>query len=200
MYQSDFRTNHSTEFCLVHLIDFVVEGIFLDILSPKTNPVFVGITWPPNNISFLSCFDKHLDDINLDNEIFLLGNFNINPLHNGKYIPKEMQAMQNRITSTSLVSQYKLFCQRYSLEQIIKYATCTTCSSSMLIAHIFINSREKISQSAVIDISISNHQLIYLTQKLHRMKSNTHKKEKIRSLKKLHNRVFKPGSSYDQLP
>ena len=31
--------------------------------------------------------------------------------------------MQNRIPSTSLVSQYKLFYQRYSLEQTIKYAT-----------------------------------------------------------------------------
>ena len=88
-----------------------IEGIFLDILLPKKKPVFVGIIYrPPNRINFLECFDKHLDDINLDNEIFLLGNFNINPLHNGKYIPKEMQAMQNRITSTSLVSQYKLFC------------------------------------------------------------------------------------------
>ena len=91
--------------------------------------------------------------------------------------------MQNRIPSTSLVSQYKLFCQRYSLEQIIKHATRTTCSSSTLIDHILTNSREKISQSGVIDIGISDHQLIHLTRKLHRMKSNTHKQIKIRSLK-----------------
>ena len=59
-----------------------------------------------------------MDDINLDNnKIFLLGNFNINLLHNGKYILKENQVMQNRIPSTSLVSQqYKLFCQIYSVE------------------------------------------------------------------------------------
>ena len=105
-----------------------------------------------------------MDDINLDNEIFLLGDFNINLLHNGKYTLKENQTMQNRIPSASLVSQYKLFCQRYSLEQIIKHATRTTCSSSTLIDHILTNSREKISQSGVIDIGISDHQLIYLTQ------------------------------------
>ena len=78
--------------------------------------------------------------------------FNINLLHNGKYILKENHAMQNRIPSTSLVSQSKSFRQRYSLEQIIKHATRTTYSSSTLIDHILTNSREKISQSGVIDI------------------------------------------------
>ena len=97
-----------------------IEGIFFDILLPKIKPVFVGIIYrPPESINFLGCFNKHLDNINLDNEIFLFGDFNINLLHNGKYILKENKAMQNRILSTSLVSQYKLFCQRYSLEQII---------------------------------------------------------------------------------
>ena len=65
--------------------------------------------------------------------------------------------MQNCIPSTSLVSQYKLFCQIISLEQIIKHATRTTCSSSTLRDHIITNSREKNSQSGVIDIGISDH-------------------------------------------
>ena len=64
-----------------------IESIFLDILLPKTKPIFVGIIYrPPNSINFLEYFNKHLDDINLDNEIFLLEHFNINLLHNGKYI------------------------------------------------------------------------------------------------------------------
>ena len=160
-----------------------IEGIFFDILLPKTKPIFVGIIYrPPNSINFLECFNKHLGDINLDNERFLLGDFDINLLHNGKYILKENQAMQNRIPGTSLVSQYKLFCQRYSLEQIIRHTTRTTCSSSTPIDHILTNSREK-SPKVVLDIGISDHQLIYLTPKLHRMKSNTHKHIKIRSLK-----------------
>ena len=81
--------------------------------------------------------------------------------------------MQNRIPSTSLVSQYKLFCQRCPLELIIKHATRTTRTSSTLIDHILTNSREKISQGGVIDIGISDHQLIYLTQKLQSL-SQTH--------------------------
>ena len=71
-----------------------IEDTFLDILLPKTKPIFVGIIYrPPNNIKFLECFNKHMDDINLDNEIFLLGYFNRNLLHNGKYILKENQAV-----------------------------------------------------------------------------------------------------------
>ena len=91
--------------------------------------------------------------------------------------------MQNRMLSTSLLSQYKLFCQRYSLEQIINHATCTTCSSSTLIDQILTTCREQISQSGVVDIGISDHQLIYLTRKLYGMKSNAHKEMKTRSLK-----------------
>ena len=83
-----------------------IEGIFFDILLSKTKPIFVGIIYrPPTCISFLECFNKHLDDINLDNKIFLLGDFKISLFHNGKYILKENQAMQNCIPSTSLVSQ-----------------------------------------------------------------------------------------------
>ena len=71
-----------------------IEDTFLDILLHKTKPIFVGIIYrPPNNIKFLECFNKHMDDINLDNEIFLLGYFNRNLLHNGKYILKENQAV-----------------------------------------------------------------------------------------------------------
>ena len=51
------------------------------------------------------------------------------------------------------------------------------------IDYILTNSRENISQSGVIDIGTSDLQLIYLTRKLHWMKSNTHKQIKIRSLK-----------------
>ena len=82
-----------------------IEGIFLDIFLLKTNPVFVEIIYrPSDNINFSECFDKHLNDINLDNQILLLGDFSINLLHNDKYILKENQAMQNRIPSTSLMS------------------------------------------------------------------------------------------------
>ena len=91
--------------------------------------------------------------------------------------------MQSRIPSTSSVSQYKLFSQRFFLEQIIKEVACITYSLSILIDHILTSSREKISQSGVISIGVPDYLLIYLTWKLHGMTSNTHKQVKIRTLK-----------------
>ena len=53
-----------------------IEGTFLDVLLPKTKLIFLGIIYrPPNNINFLECFNKNLDDINLNNEVFLHGDF-----------------------------------------------------------------------------------------------------------------------------
>ena len=35
-----------------------IEGIFFDILLPKTKPISVGIIYrPPNSINFLKCFN-----------------------------------------------------------------------------------------------------------------------------------------------
>ena len=96
-------------------------------------------------------------------------------------------------TKPSLVRQYKLFCQRYSLEQIINHGNCTKCGSFTLIDHILTNSRDKISQSGVIDIGISDYQLIYLTRKLHSMKLNIHKQIKLRSLKNYITESFSQG-------
>ena len=56
-----------------------VKGTFLDTLLPKAKPIFVGIIHkPPNNIYFLECFEKILDDINVGNEIFFAWWFQYN--------------------------------------------------------------------------------------------------------------------------
>ena len=44
-----------------------------------------------------------MDDMKFNNEIFLLGDFNINFLHNGKYIPKLNQILQRRLPITNLI-------------------------------------------------------------------------------------------------
>ena len=80
------------------------------------------------------------------------------------------------------------------------HETRTTCSSSTLIDHILTNCREKISQSGVIDIGILDHQLIYLTRKLHRMKWNTHKQIKIRYLKNYSIKSLNQGFSMINFP
>ena len=91
-----------------------IEGILLSILSPNAKPIFLGIIYRPSNtIKFLKCFEKHMDDVKYDNEIFLLGDFYI--FHNGKYLKKKKN-LQRGIFITSLVGQCKLSCQRFSHE------------------------------------------------------------------------------------
>ena len=53
-----------------------------------------------------------------DNEIYLLGNFNINLLQNGNYIlnRKGMAACQGAVQT--LINKYQEFCQIFSLKQL----------------------------------------------------------------------------------
>ena len=71
---------------------------------------------------------------------------------------------------------------------------------SLVVDHILTNSRETISQSGVINIGISDHQLIHLTRKLHRIKLNTHKQIKIRSLKNYSIESLNQGLSMINFP
>ena len=70
------------------------------------------------------------------------------------------------------------------MTEIIKEPTRITCSTSTLLDHILTNSSEKVSQKGVIDVGISDHQLIYCTRKIKRIKHNMHNQIQVRSLKK----------------
>ena len=56
-----------------------MEVIFVDLFLPKTKPISVGIVYRP-----LQLFAEILNSLNiLENEIFILGDMNINILQNG---------------------------------------------------------------------------------------------------------------------
>ena len=80
--------------------------------------------------------------------------------------------------------------------------------SLTLLDHILTNSDEKVSQSGVIDIGLSDHQMIYCTRKIVRPKSNGKTFIKIRSLEhytkellldKLNNVNFTDYSTYEDV-
>ena len=103
---------------------------------------------------------EKFSNLNLkDNEIYLLGDFNINLFQNGKYF------------------------QIYSLKQLLTCPTRVTCNTSTLIDHILTNSTEKIFQSGIIYSVISGHQLIVCTIKVKRVKFHKHNNVLPRSLK-----------------
>ena len=89
-----------------------------------------------------SKFDFQQTD-NKTNEIYLLGNFNVNLLQNGKFIVKENQSYELKNSMSALINKYKDFCQTFSLTEIIKKPTQITCSISSLLDHNLTNSSEK---------------------------------------------------------
>ena len=144
-----------------------IEHVFFEILIPKVEPIAIGIFYrPPNENDFLNIFSNEFQQTDRKiNEIYLLGDFNINLLQNRKYILKENQSYKLKSSSSALVNKYKEFCQTFSLTEIIKEPTRITCFTSTLLDHSLTNSSEKVSQKVVIDIEISDHQLIYCTEK-----------------------------------
>ena len=59
-----------------------------------------------------------------------------------------------------------------------------------MLDHIWTNSTDRVSQSGVVDTSLSDHQLIYCTGKISRIKFNVHKYIRIRSLKNYNQSLF----------
>ena len=72
---------------------------------------------------------------------------------------------------SSNIENYHQFCIMYGLKQLIKSPTRETCSTSTLIDHILASFPARVSQKGVIDVGISDHQLIFCTQKVSRLKT-----------------------------
>ena len=146
-----------------------IENIFFDILLPNTKPILIGIVYrPPNQSGFLENFSEAISNTHsFDNqEVYILGDLNI-----------------DMIRKPPLAKLHKEICSLHGLTQIIDSPTRVTAETSTLIDHILTNSVEKISQSGILDVSLSDHQAIYCTRKFIKQKFNAHKYIKIRSLK-----------------
>ena len=83
----------------------------------------------------------------------------------------------------SFPKHYKEFCSMHGLKQIITTPTRVTEKTSTLLDHILTNSGDRISQSGVLPIGLSDHMPIYCTRKITRTKLFDHKYITIRSLK-----------------
>ena len=54
----------------------------------------------------------------------------------------------------------------FSLHQLIKVPARITCNSATIIDHIFASYPERVTQKGIIDVGLSNHQLIFLYKKI----------------------------------
>ena len=82
-----------------------------------------------------------------------------------------------------MAKQYSEICCFHGLKQLIKTPTRITVNTSTILDHILTNSEEKVADSGVIDISISDHQMIFVTRKSTKQKFYKHKNINIRSMK-----------------
>ena len=113
---------------------------------------------------------------------------------------KKNQSYKLKSSSSALVNKHKEFCQTFSLTEIIKEPTQITCCTSTLLDHILTNSFQKVSQKGVIDVGISDHQLIYCTRKIKRIKHNMHNQIQVQSLKKYSAEIFTNALKTVQFP
>ena len=137
---------------------------------------------PPSEGSFTETITEYFSKINTnDTEIYFLGDFNINLFSKQKYIFHQT----NTQSMSPEIKNYFQFCSFYGLEQLIKSPNRVTCSTSSLIGHILTTFQERVSQQGIIDVGLSDHQLIYCTRKFSPTKVGTHKQITFRSLKNL---------------
>ena len=112
----------------------------------------------------------------------ILGYFNINLFVNDSYILEK----KNILNSKSILSDGKSYhecCTLFGLKQLIKVPKRTTTSSSTIIDYILASYPERVTQCGVTDVSLSDHQLIYCTRKISRIKRGSHKQIQFRSFK-----------------
>ena len=81
------------------------------------------------------------------------------------------------------MKSYLEFCTFFGLKVSTKVQTRITFSSSTIIDHILASYPERVTQHGVIDIGLSDHQLIYFNRKISRIKTRSHKQIKFRSFK-----------------
>ena len=127
--------------------------------------------------------------------MYILGDFNLNLKLTGRSIPNS-------------IKRYREFCCQHGLKQLIEFPTRVTENTSTILDHILTNSPEKALQHGVIDVGLSDHQLIYCTRKKNKEKTNCKTYIKYRSLKhytleslreNLENTSFPDYSKYDDI-
>ena len=124
-----------------------IENIVLDILLPKSKPITVGIIYRlPNYVDFIDHFNNTLGKLRFQsNEIYLLGDFNINLFFEGHYVLKKKIKILKKAHL-----KHKLL--KPPVETILAFGLNPTrsilCTVS-LIDHILTNSKEKVERIAV---------------------------------------------------
>ena len=83
--------------------------------------------------------------------------------------------MNNKEHVPNGIKKYFKFCSQHGLKQLVTSPTRITMTSTSLLDHILTTSSERVSQSGVADVGLSDHQMTYCTRKITCLKHNTRK-------------------------
>ena len=110
----------------------------------RSRPIIIGSVYrPPSNNSFKNTFVEFMDKMDFTNvKVYLLGDFNY-PI------------------KTTIGRDFTKLMNDLGYAQLIKEATYVTKTSSNLIDLIFTNSPYRLTQSGVLNLSLSDHYMIF---------------------------------------
>ena len=156
---------------------------------------------PPSQTQFLEQMVTEFESLELNNELYILADFNIDLLFKGNRILNRTHKIKNHFKDFSPeIKKYKEFCSIYGFKQLINCPTKTTFNTSTLIDHILTNAQDNISQSGVIDIAISDHSMIYCNRKILKTKYNKHKELTFHSLRNYSVDIYKQALERASFP
>ena len=118
----------------------------------------------------MEIFNENLPNVDKkDVEIYILGDFNINLRQNGHYVFQNHYLLLCQSVSDEF-NNYFAFCKIFGLKQLLEIPTRITCSSSSIIGHILASFSDRVTQRGILNVRLSDHQLIYFTRKITRTK------------------------------
>ena len=133
-----------------------VEAVCIEVRKPNAKPILIS-TWyrqPNSNSEILDSFEIFLQNIDKENkEIIITGDFNID------LMPSE--------TENSKANRLKELLNTYQLSQLIKKPTRTTESTKTLLDLIICKTDDpKTATTDVVELGISDHNLVYTCRKV----------------------------------
>ena len=164
-----------------------IKNIVLYILLPKSKPITMGIIYRPHNqIDFIDHFNNALGKLSSQsNEIYLLGDSNINLFFEGHYLLKRyFKRLTEAQLKHRLLKPYVETFLAFRLNQLIEKSTIPTLRTAFLIDHILTNSKGKLRNYGVISNGIPEHDFICCIRKTKTVKRGKHNTISRRSYRK----------------
>ena len=131
----------------------------------------------------MEIFNENMSKVDTNSvEINILGDFNISLWQNGHYVFQKHNFF-SCLSVPNDVKNYFDFCTMFGLKQLIESPTRIICSSSSIIDHILASFPNRVTQRGILNVGLSDHQLIYCTRKITRIKRGGHKQITFHSFK-----------------